>query len=274
MREQSVRWDEAAADIRVAVVGDLMLDRTRWVAAADAGADECAALWRESVSEEHPGGAAHAARLLQSFGVPVDLLGVVGADAEGTLLRRSLRSAGCRLLVPTDASRPTTLKERLVSGTCERPEVLARIDHESTQPLPVELEQSLTAAFHQSAGEYRGLLISDYAKGVCSASLLRAVIAEARVRGMVVVVDPGRRTDCERFAGCDVLTPNRHEAESLSGVAIRSVADAEQAGRVISRQIRAACVVTLDVDGALLVTRTCNGPGCVVSMFALSTPLS
>jgi D-beta-D-heptose 7-phosphate kinase/D-beta-D-heptose 1-phosphate adenosyltransferase len=57
--------------------------------------------------------------------------------------------------------------------------------------------------------ECDALIISDYAKGVCTPSLCQRLIKWAKEHGGKVVVDP--KQDWAKYAGCDVVTPNMKE---------------------------------------------------------------
>ena len=99
------------------------------------------------------------------------------------------------------------------------------------------------------------MLISDYAKGVCTPELLARVIGAAREQGLPVLVDPARIGDYERYRGATLVKPNRRETELVTGRAIHSPADALEAGRELVRRYDfQAVVVTLDGDGMVLVT--------------------
>ena len=54
------------------------------------------------------------------------------------------------------------------------------------------------------------MVISDYAKGVLTPRVIRAVIARAKKLGKPVVVDP-KGSDFSIYRGATVITPNRKE---------------------------------------------------------------
>ncbi len=60
------------------------------------------------------------------------------------------------------------------------------------------------------------LIISDYAKGVCTPSLCQRLIAWAKQRGVKVVVDP-KGADWSKYKGADVITPNEAEFQAYGG---------------------------------------------------------
>jgi D-beta-D-heptose 7-phosphate kinase/D-beta-D-heptose 1-phosphate adenosyltransferase len=159
-------------------------------------------------------------------------------------------------IVRTDADRPTTHKQRLLATVEQRqPHQILRVDHERTHPLGPGLAQSLVEAIEKELPNVDAVLISDYAKGVCTPELLARVIGAARERGLPVLVDPARIGDYERYRRATLVKPNRRETELVTGRAIHSPTDALEAGRELVRRYDfQSVVVTLDGDGMVLVT--------------------
>ena len=61
------------------------------------------------------------------------------------------------------------------------------------------------------------ILVSDYLKGVLPEHFLQEVIAAGRAAGIPVIVDP-KGSDFRKYRGATVLTPNRKETQTASGV--------------------------------------------------------
>ena len=100
------------------------------------------------------------------------------------------------------------------------------------------------------------VLVSDYGKGVCSPSLLRAVIDTARQHGVPVVVDPIKAKNFSVYRGATAITPNRSEAEVATDSKIKSSTDASAAAeRIIEQADLQAGFITLDRDGMALARR-------------------
>ena len=108
--------------------------------------------------------------------------------------------------------------------------------------------------------EFNIIVVSDYAKGVCSARLLRTVVHAAREAGVPVIVDPQRGGDWSKYRGCTLVKPNRQETESAVGQEIRAPRDAIVAGAKLCWQLDAeAAVITIDRDGMALVNKRGEG---------------
>src|ERR1700678_3778155 len=98
---------------RVLVLGDLMLDRYIWGDADRISQEAPVILLKADRREERLRGARSGATTLQALGARVSLVGVVGNDADGTRVRNILGDLNIdHTGVVTDASRPTTVKER------------------------------------------------------------------------------------------------------------------------------------------------------------------
>jgi D-beta-D-heptose 7-phosphate kinase / D-beta-D-heptose 1-phosphate adenosyltransferase len=242
---------------RVLVLGDIMLDQYTWGRAERVSPEAPVLVMQAETCDVRLGGAGAAAGLLRGLDAEVLLAGVVGDDPEGRIVRHLLDQAGIEgRLVQTDAHRPTTHKHRFLATVEQRqPHQILRVDHERTHPLAMDMEQSLAGAIENELANVDAVLISDYAKGVCTPELLARVIGAAREQGLPVLVDPARIGDYERYRGATLVKPNRRETELATGRAIHSPADALEAARELVRWYDfQAVVVTLDGDGMALVT--------------------
>jgi D-beta-D-heptose 7-phosphate kinase/D-beta-D-heptose 1-phosphate adenosyltransferase len=243
----------------VVVLGDPILDRYIW-GNVDRVSPEAPVLVLHADAEEvRLGGAASVAMLLGALEVPVKLVGVVGNDGAGRAIQticQAERIDSSGILVAE--ARPTTIKDRLIGRAASRhPQQMLRVDRESTASISARLEQQLLAVIVEQLDECDCLLVSDYAKGVCTPGLLAAAINEARRRLIPVFVDPGRIKDYAKYEDASVLTPNRSEAAMVTGRDIQSPGEALVAAREIRDSFALeAVLLKLDRDGMVLVNGT------------------
>lgn len=89
---------------------------------------------------------------------------------------------------------------------------------------------------------------------------IERVVAIAARHGVKVVLNPAPAAPIPDgiLGRLHLVTPNRTEAESLTGVRIAGVEDAERAAAVLTAKGVANVVITLGADGALV----CDGDGC------------
>jgi D-beta-D-heptose 7-phosphate kinase/D-beta-D-heptose 1-phosphate adenosyltransferase len=252
MRIAIEKLDTLAA-AKILVIGDAILDRYTFGVAERVSQEAPVLVLRADQREVRPGGAASVASLLRGLGADVTLAGVVGDDAAGRTLRALLEGAGIETeFLLADPNRPTTTKQRFLGRAANRhPQQMLRVDHELREPIEAELEERLAAA---AAARCQAVLVSDYAKGVCTPRLLKNVMAVGKGRHVAVIVDPARTADYEAYRGARMVVPNRSEAELATGIPIHSPADALRAGaRLCEEHDFWAALVKLDADGIAVV---------------------
>src|SRR5579883_1971872 len=224
---------------RVLVVGDVMLDRYVWGDAERISQEAPVILLHADRREERLGGASSVATMLRALGARVSLAGVVGADADGGRLRRTLLDLGIDdESVVSDPDRPTTVKERYIGRAQHRhPQQMIRVDYESRAPVPLDVETELRRALMVQLRRADLVLVSDYDKGVCTPRLLAELIAAARACGTRTVADPIRGSDYRKYHGCSAITPNRLEAGLATGRVLNTTAEAMAAAAQLQEQL-------------------------------------
>ncbi len=113
---------------------------------------------------------------------------------------------------------------------------MLRADWELAQPAGAEIEQKLIDAILPQLARADIVLLSDYAKGVLTARVIRNVIDAARKLGKRVIVDP-KSANFAIYRGATLLTPNRKEFAE----ATRSRADTDAEHRRCRAGRDAAC---------------------------------
>jgi D-beta-D-heptose 7-phosphate kinase/D-beta-D-heptose 1-phosphate adenosyltransferase len=190
----------------IVVIGDIMLDEYI--------SGECNRISPESpvpvVNVEKRkyvlGGAANVANNIQALGLKVTLVGVIGNDDNGVILKKTLNSSGIKFNGLSSSNRPTTTKTRVTVGGHQ----LLRYDLEETADLKRDDENDLILSCLQEIKRANVVVISDYKKGVCTENLCRAVIESVVVP---VIVDP-KQDDWTRYSGAYLITPNLKEFNS------------------------------------------------------------
>jgi ribokinase len=81
----------------------------------------------------------------------------------------------------------------------------------------------------------------------------RRALELARAAGVRTILNPAPAAELDDafLALCDIVTPNESEAESLTGLPVTSVAEAEAAADALLARGVGACVITLGDKGAL-----------------------
>ena len=212
----------------VLIIGDVMLDHFV-IGRVDRISPEAPVPVVQFSREEYRlGGAANVAHNVTALGGRVEMIGLVGDDADAGRLSAELGllAIGTSGLV-RDGSRCTTRKLRVVTT---RNQQVARIDYEDDREVADALEAAVIERIEQLAPSADAILISDYLKGVVSRAVAASAIAAARRRGIPVLVDP-KVPHIDYYGGATVITPNHHEAEAVTHMRIRTSAEALAAAR-------------------------------------------
>jgi D-beta-D-heptose 7-phosphate kinase/D-beta-D-heptose 1-phosphate adenosyltransferase len=202
---------------KVLVVGDLMLDRYV-LGTVDRVSPEAPVPVVRVESEHHAaGGAANVAANVTALGAACDVVGCVGADAEGDLLRRVLseQRIGTHGIVATPTRR-TTLKTRVLAQRHQ----IVRVDREDDAEVDAGIASALVAEVRRLGGTCDAVIVQDYDKGVLAPAVVEAVRRVASERSIPWVVDPKRRS----FFGyreATLFKPNARELSDALGEPLR-----------------------------------------------------
>lgn len=230
---------------RILVVGDAMLDRFVYGEVDRISPEAPIPVMRASRDSVMAGGAGNVARNIAALGASCVLVALVGDDAAAQELNDALHVPGIEALLVVDPERPTAEKIRFIGGRQQ----LLRVDREKIAAPGREAEGTLIDAALESLAQADAVIISDYAKGVVSDTLLAALIPAAAKAGKPVLVDP-KGSDFTRYRGATLLKPNRKEATLASGLPCGSDAEALAA----ARKLIESCGV-----GHVLITRGGGG---------------
>ncbi len=235
---------------KIVVVGDLMLDRFLWGQVRRVSPEAPVPIVDLERETRSAGGAANVARNLSGLGLQVDLVGVTGADTGRDLLLAALTAADLDsdgILIAQD--RGTTVKTRVLGNRRQ----LIRIDEERAVPLSQRDQERLLTVATVRLAQADALLLSDYAKGVLTTDLCRALIESARNCGLPVLVDP-KGKDFSRYAGATLITPNRDELALATGVAAQDLDALVAAGSAMREALNLeSLVLTLSEQGLVLI---------------------
>jgi len=238
----------------VLCIGDLMLDEFVYGEVSRISPEAPAPVIAARRSETNIGGAGNVARNIASLGGQCIFTGLIGEDEVGVKMAVTLaQEPGIESVLVHDPARPTTRKVRFVSEHFSTH--MLRADWELAQPASGEIEQKLIDAVLPNIVRADIVLLSDYAKGVLTARVIRNVIDAAKKLGKRVIVDP-KSVNLAIYRGATLLTPNRKEfAEATRSPADSDASIAAAAKDAMDLADCEAMLVTQSERGMTLVTR-------------------
>lgn len=239
-----------ARDKPVLVLGDVMLDHYLLGEVGRISPEAPVPVVRVRTERHTAGGAGNVARNLASLGARPFLLSAVGDDDAGRMLATLLQAGGVEAVLAREAGRPTSIKTRIIA----QQQQVVRVDRESDAGLTERGQALLVETLRRVVPQMAAVVVSDYAKGVISAAVMRAlaaVLAECPKRPLVLV-DP-KPANRDLYAGADLLTPNLKEAGEMSGQRGAARLDVIKAGLALFRLCRCRHLcITLGAEGIAL----------------------
>lgn len=196
---------------RILVVGDVMLDRYYFGEVDRVSPEAPVPVVRFTRLEDFPGGAGNVANNLARLGCEAVLLGFVGRDGEGARLTALLEESHVRCHL-VSGNGPTTVKARIVGGHRQ----VARLDFEPDGREEEDAEREILRGISAHLPSAVLVVLSDYAKGVCTERVSRAVVEGARTYGKPLLVAPKGRT-WQVCAGAALAVPNLKELGEVLG---------------------------------------------------------
>jgi D-beta-D-heptose 7-phosphate kinase/D-beta-D-heptose 1-phosphate adenosyltransferase len=237
---------ERFKDRRVLVIGDLILDEFIWGDVSRISPEAPVPVVWVRKESFMPGGASNVANNLRSLGADVHLVGVIGDDDRGAILKGELDHKGIDTSgVFVDGSRPTILKTRVVAHHQQ----VVRIDKEKVEGLSDAMIRRITGYVAGMIKKVDAVIIEDYGKGLVTPALLKKVVPLARRNNKIISVDP-KEEHFRYYKGISVITPNNHEASRAVGFEIKDEATLRKAGgRLLSKLNCAIALITLGENG-------------------------
>ena len=208
-------FNSAITKLKIAVIGDLMLDRYYFGEVKRISPEAPVPVNRVHRESMTLGGAGNVANNLAQLGVQVFAAGLVGADSNKEQLLTLMQAQNIDttgLIVSQE--RPTITKLRVIGGSQQ----MLRLDFEQAGILSNQEQTELQAWLDKLLAQgLDAVIISDYAKGVCTPELCQYIIKQAHYQKVPVLVDP-KGSDWHKYAQADYITPNVKEMGECIGL--------------------------------------------------------
>ncbi|MHB1312041.1 MAG: bifunctional heptose 7-phosphate kinase/heptose 1-phosphate adenyltransferase [Gemmatimonadaceae bacterium] len=206
---------DSAGSLRIAVIGDAMLDVYLRGDVDRISPEAPVPVVRVTERKDALGGAANVAQNVAALGARCEMVSVIGDDLAGTRLAQLVGAHGGETRGLVKTRRPTTTKTRVIA----RAQQLIRVDEELDADITGDEVQVLLAAVDRAVADADAVILEDYNKGVLVVPVIEHAIAKARARKIPVVVDPKYR-NFFAYRGATVFKPNRRELEAALGAAV------------------------------------------------------
>ena len=202
-------------DMRIAVVGDLMLDVYIWGKTSRISPEAPVPVVQVKKKTSCLGGAANVMRNVVTLGGKVSAYGVIGDDSGGDEMKKLFEGYGIDpASLSVDKSRRTTQKERIIASAQQ----LLRVDFEDTEKLDNDIRREMIVELEKliDADVIDAIIFEDYGKGVLNEEMLNHIVACAKKKNIITSLDP-KPGHLLKVKGLTVMKPNRSEAFAITG---------------------------------------------------------
>ena len=225
-------FDQLFADVsklKVAVIGDVMLDTYWWGNVDRISPEAPVPIVAVSKREQRIGGAGNVALNIQSLGASVAILTVLGNDDDGAQLLQLLKenNIDTRFILESK-KRITTNKIRIIS----RNQQMMRLDAEHTDDIDGGDESNLLNQVERYITSERPdiLIFEDYNKGILTQNIIQQTIEICESKSIPTAVDP-KRKNFFSYQNVTLFKPNLHEVftslniipEEISGTLLSDI---------------------------------------------------
>lgn len=221
------------SNIRVAVIGDVMLDTYWWGNVDRISPEGPVPVVALTKKEQRIGGAGNVALNTVSLGAETTLFSVIGEDEEAEALLSLLQNEHIDTKYMVRSSdRITTNKIRIIG----RNQQMLRLDSEVTHDISPDDEDKLLNNFTGFAKRYQPsvVIFEDYNKGTLPQTLIHAIIAVCKEHNIVTTVDP-KRKNFFAYEDVNIFKPNLKEVRE--GLNLLTTKVTEDSLRSIHQQL-------------------------------------
>ncbi|HEC1777032.1 D-glycero-beta-D-manno-heptose-7-phosphate kinase [Campylobacter sp. RKI_CA19_01128] len=224
---------------KILVVGDFMVDHYIWCDCTRISPEAPVMVMKSQKEDKRLGGAGNVYANLKSLGAEAFALGLVGDDESGRFLKENLNA---KLLVEKD--RKTPLKSRVLSHSQQ----VLRLDDEND--FDTKLEDEIIKEYKKIAKDYDAIVLSDYAKGILTSKVTKALIEHANTLNLPILIDP-KGSDFSKYQNATLLTPNKKEA--IQALGVEKIDNLEKALKKLKDDLNLAySIITLSEEGIAL----------------------
>ena len=246
-------------NLRWLVVGDCMLDHYIFRDAHRISPEAPVPVVQVEGEFYRLGGACNVAANIRQLGAQVKLMGGIGSDKEGVILRDLLGQAGIEFDLPSE---PTDVQTIVKTRVLVRNQQLCRLDKESA--FPVDFASQLARELDANVENVDGVIVSDYGKGTIQQIILDHLVRLKAKKHFFLAIDP-KPVHTLNYSGADLLTPNRGEALQLAAMHLshqQEISIEELAKKIFAAYDIQHLAITLSGKGIAMIS-----PDLVVKRF-------
>jgi len=233
------------------VVGDLILDRYIWGKVSRISPEAPVPVVDVVNDSFLLGGSANVANNIVSLGGSATLLGLVGKDPGGQVMKKLLEENSIDSALIEDA-RPTSVKTRVVAHGQQ----VVRFDQENREYISGRALRNMMEELARLIPSHDAVIVSDYKKGIVTREVMKALLKFRVGRNKKFIALDPKVGHFGLYRGVSLVTPNIREASEGSGIEIKDEKSLLKAGRTLLKMLDSdAVLITRGEEGMTLFTK-------------------
>ena len=229
----------------ILVIGDVMLDKYIWGSVERISPEAPVQIVDVKRENYSPGGAANTANNIFSLSANVHLISLIGNDGAGKILIKELKRRNIDADIVKGDKKPTIQKTRIMAHNQQ----LLRIDREDRGYIKKDIEDKIIKYVKDNINKADAIVVSDYAKGIVTKTLMEKVNQSAK--GKIVVVDP-KSQHKEFYKDATLITPNHKEACGMLNLFPNNCEDIKNIGTKLQKELKSNILITRGEKGMSL----------------------
>ena len=197
---------------KILVIGDVMLDKSIWGEVSRISPEAPVQVVNVLKESYAPGGAANVANNIAALGAKSFMVGIVGEDTTKNKLINELKKRNINVEGIVNDKNKRTIQKVRVFG---RSQQLLRFDYEKKGYVDIETEKNIFDFISKKIDEIDAIIVSDYAKGVITKSLMEKLKTLCTKNNKIIVVDP-KPENKKFYKSVTLITPNHTEAQQMT----------------------------------------------------------
>ncbi len=248
MSYKSIIKEIKRKSVDVLIIGDFMLDHYVFGNVDRLSPEAPIPIVKYKDESFNLGGAGNVLHNLHNLGVKVHPIGVIGKDDSGEKIEKLIENLGVdNYLVKSNVNE--TIKKTRIIGDKQQ---IVRIDRD-TSIISEKDELLILDKINSTIEKVSAVIISDYAKGVCSEKIVKYLINQSAKKNIPVYIDP-KGNDFSKYKSATCITPNLIEAEKIISSKINDKKSCISAAKYLKNDLNIdSCMITLGENGLVYV---------------------
>ncbi len=248
-RESMLQAVASMGALKICVIGDTIVDEYISCTPLGMSQEDPTIVVNPVYTERYVGGAAIVAAHARGMKADVHFISVLGVDSTAKYVEEKMATYGVKTHFLTDASRPTTVKQRFRAGG----KTLLRVNKLKSHSIAKMLIDEHLPEIFATVASCDLLIFADFSYGCLPQALIEPLVAYCSSNNIPMVADSqssSQMGDIARFKGMEFITPTEREARlALQDYESGLVVLAE---KLLNRSEAKNVIITLGEEGVMV----------------------